>query len=61
MRQGNINLRKYQPQKASRMYILKVLVYTIVIVGLVWFIAAKLEEKAQRVEELRIERIEIEN
>jgi len=43
------------------MYILKVLVYTIVIVGLVWFITAKLEEKAQRVEELRIERIEIEN
>jgi hypothetical protein len=55
-----IDLRKYQPAKASRTYILKVIVYTLVLFGLIWFVRHKLEEKSAEAEKTVIRGVSIE-
>jgi hypothetical protein len=50
MDEPKIDLRQFHPKKASKLYLIKVVVYTGVLFGLIWFITKKLEENSKKSE-----------
>lgn len=61
MEERGIDLRKYQPPRVSRQYIVKVTLYALVLVVLIWFIQKKLDERSVKAEQSIIRGVRIEH
>jgi polyferredoxin len=49
MEHRGIDLRKFAPQKANKWYIIKVLIYAIVLAGLIFYLFIQLHKKDSQV------------
>lgn len=45
MEYGGIDLKKFAPQKANKWYIIKVLIYVVVLTGLILYLLFQLDKK----------------
>lgn len=61
MEQGGINLKKFAPQNAKKWYIVKVLIYALVLGGMLYYLSIQINRKKEKLnEEIPLDRMEVE-
>lgn len=61
MEQRGIDLRKFIPDKANKWYMIKVLIYALVLAGLFYYLFDQLDKKKQyKLEETTVDGIQLE-